>query len=99
MSNVAAFGYVVLGVFLSLVIPILRQYAFPPPTGGKGFGMSAVARFLEIAKPYLFMAALSLAFSVVTLAIAKSENAVIQYWYQAFLLGYFYDSTIQKFKM
>ncbi len=98
MSDLIAFSYVALGVLLSLVIPILRKLAFPEPAGGKDIVPPWLTRLLTIAKPYLILGALSLALSLVTLAIAKSQGAILHYWYEPFLMGYFFDSTIQKFK-
>jgi hypothetical protein len=98
LSTIGAFGYVFLGILLSLIIPILKKLA-DLPSGAKGPGQpNWFQRAWPIAKPYVLMAVLSLALSVVTLAIAKTSNVPLQYWYQAFLLGYFFDSTIQKFK-
>jgi hypothetical protein len=98
LSTIGAFGYVFLGVLLSIFIPILRQLA-ALPAGAKGPGQpNWFERAWPVAKPYVVMAVLSLALSVVTVAIGKSQSMAMQYWYQAFLLGYFFDSTIQKFK-
>jgi hypothetical protein len=97
LSTIVAFVYVFLGIVLSLVIPVLRKLASPPPDGGKN-PPSWLARLWPVAKPYVLLAALSLALSIVTLAIAQAQNVTMQYWHQAFLLGYFFDSTIQKFK-
>jgi hypothetical protein len=97
LSTIVGFVYVFLGIVLSLVIPVLRKLASPPPGGGKN-PLSWLVRLWPVAKPYVLLAALSLALSVVTLAIAQAQNVTMQYWYQPFLLGYFFDSTIQKFK-
>jgi hypothetical protein len=98
LSTIAAFVYVFLGIVLSLVIPVLRKLASPPGGDKDVNPPSWLVRLWPIAKPYVLLAALSLALSVVTLAIAQAQDVTMQYWYQPFLLGYFFDSTIQKFK-
>ena len=99
LSSLAAFGYVFLGILLSLVIPILRKLATPDQVGAKeGKPPSWLERLWPVAKPYVLMSLLSLALSVVTVAIGKSQGMSMKYWHQSFLLGYFFDSTIQKFK-
>jgi len=99
LSTIIALLYVFLGIVLSLVIPVLRKLATPPPSGGKDVRPpSWFERLWPIAKPYVLLGLLSLALSVVTLAISQSQHVEMHYWYQAFLLGYFFDSTIQKFK-
>ena len=98
LSTLAVFGYVFLGILLSLVIPILRKLAIPNPSGEKGMVSNWLQSIWPVARPYVLLSALSLALSVVTVAIAQSQNMAMQYWYQSFLLGYFFDSTIQKFK-
>jgi hypothetical protein len=98
LSNIGAFGYVFLGILLSLVIPVLRKLAYPDQSGEKDINQTLLKRLWPIARPYVLTSVLSLALAVVTVAIAKSQGMAMQYWYQAFLLGYFFDSTIQKFK-
>ena len=99
MPTVLAFVYAFLGILLSLIIPILRKLAVPEPAGAKDMNRpSWFVRHWPDIKPYVLMSVLSLALSIVTVAIAMSQAMPIQRWYQAFLLGYFFDSTIQKFK-
>jgi hypothetical protein len=96
MSEWGQYLWVVAGIAVSFVIPVVKNLAFPG--GAVPKGLSLVARVWPVAKPYVFMAILSLLLAVVTFAIAKSQRTQFQNWYAPFLLGYFWDATIQKFK-
>jgi len=88
---------IVAGIFVSLLMPIIRQLATPSPPGGIG-----VAAFLKtvwpVARPYIFMAIFSFLSALVILAGIKVKQLQIDSKWGAFLLGYFCDSTIQKLK-
>jgi hypothetical protein len=96
MTDLQAYSWIVMGVAVSFIIPVIIQSIRPSTPGAKAaYGAS---RLWIVAKPYLLMAIASFLLAVVTLAIAKSSNVDLNAWYKAFLLGYFWDSTVQKFK-
>jgi hypothetical protein len=96
MTDIRAYSWIVIGVAVSFIIPVIIQSLRPMPPGSKS--VSGMSRFWAIAKPYFLMAVASVLLAIVTLAIAKSSNVDLGAWYKAFLLGYFWDSTVQKFK-
>jgi hypothetical protein len=87
---------IVAGIFVSLLMPIVRQLATPPTVG------KAIEPFLQrvwpIARPYVFMAIFSFLAALVIFAGVKVKQLSIDSKWGAFLLGYFCDSTIQKLK-
>jgi len=87
MTNLQAFLWILAGVGSSLLIPVIRQLAFP--SGGAAKGVSFAARVWPIARPYLFLGILSVLLALVTLAVAMSNGVTFGRWHQGFLVGYF----------
>jgi hypothetical protein len=80
---------VALGIVISVVLPILRQY-FPKVTGPSVEGVSTI---WPIAKPYIALGIGSLLTSVLIMAFAGDS---LNTWKAALLAGYAWDSTLQK---
>lgn len=84
---------VVLGVMISIALPILRQMLPRPKVQILSRGKSRVEKFWEISKPYFITAAFSLLVAVIVVALIGDT---INSWQKAFLAGYTADSTLQK---
>lgn len=90
MSFWAAYGSVVLGVIISVVLPLLRAYLPKPPAL-----LDQQAQAQTQPSVYLIVGG----FSILTgfLVIAVSGNAISGWTFQvALLAGYAWDSTLQK---
>lgn len=83
------FLYVLLGVVISFAIPAARKAA-----GQAGSLTGIGSAVLQLLRPYLPWAVLSLAASVATMFLAHDS---ITGQVSAFVAGYSWDSTIQKF--
>jgi hypothetical protein len=95
MSGFEAYLWVVLGVFVAVVFPIIKAWIAPKPEG-------VVARGLPPwAVKYLKILAFALVTGVIVLAIylAASNEDPLQTarWFTLFLLGFSWESTIEKF--
>ena len=84
-----AYLWVVIGVILSIALPILR--ALLPQAGGAS--RIGGPSFWAAARPYLVVGAFSLLTGVLILAFS-SRN--LSNWSLALLAGYAWDSTLQK---
>lgn len=78
-----------LGILISVLLPILRQY-FPKPTAGAA---AVESRLWSIAKPYLALGIGSLLTALLIMAFAGDS---LNTWKAALLAGYAWDSTLQK---
>ena len=91
MTDLQAYGWVVIGVVLAVVFPVVRAYIikeFPPVAGG-------LPPWL---KRYLALLFFGLIAGVITLAIWKSQNPSAPIaWYTAFLIGFGWQSAIDMF--
>lgn len=88
------YPWVVVGVAISVILPILRQ-ALPKPTAGEAGMSGALPRLWIIAKPYLALGLFSCLVGLLVLAVLFDE---IGDWRAALIAGYVSDSTIQKLK-
>ncbi len=86
--------YCSLGVIISVILPILRQ-ALPAPKGGTAGVMAILPRVWEKTKPYVALGIFSILTSLLLLAFAGDT---IKDWRAALLVGYAWDSTLQKLK-
>jgi hypothetical protein len=93
------YGWCVLGVGISVLLPILWAAVyryFPKP---KEAGPAAVApvleAFLKLVLPYLL---LGLASAVTALLIVALSGDTLSDFRAALLAGYAWDSTLQKFR-
>ena len=90
-----AYWWIVLGIGVSLVMPIVRQLAVPPADGIR-VSHEFAKRVWITARPYFFMAIFSLMAAFVILAGVRVKTLPIDSKWGAFRLGYFCDATIQK---
>src|SRR5271155_536226 len=89
--TLAAYVFVVLGVLLSIALPLLRALLPKPPAVAAA---EAGALWSEI-RPFVVVACFSILTSVLVLAFA-GDAAKSWMWHQALLAGYAWDSTLQK---
>jgi hypothetical protein len=93
-SAVTSFLWICAGVAISVLLPILRK-ALPQPKGGVA-GMSGFfPHAWRVAKPYLALGAFSVLVSMLLVAFAGDK---IHSPGTALLLGYAWDSTLQKLR-
>jgi hypothetical protein len=94
MQPFQAYLWVVVGVFVAVVFPILRAVITPKPPGVK------VAGIPPWLKKYGLIFIFSLVTAVIVFAIYLSTNkdalATAQ-WFTLFLVGFAWESTIEKF--
>ena len=86
-----AFWMVAVGVAISIVLPVLKK-SYPKLTA------EPIRAIWDVAKPYVALGFGSLATAFLIMAGMASIGKPIEFWHQALLLGYFSDSTLQKFK-
>lgn len=92
MSDLQAYLFVVLGVVVAVLMPVLsaRIRKEFPPTGAIG-----VPPWL---KRYLLLFFFGLVVGVVSLAIWKSQNPQgVLHWFTALLIGFGSESALEKF--
>lgn len=88
------YSFCALGVFISIVLPVLRQ-ALPKPEGTTA-GLSAlVPRIWNFTRPYLATGIFSLLVALLLVAFLQEQ---LTDWRAALLAGYTADSTLQKLK-
>jgi hypothetical protein len=80
---------VAVGIVISVVLPILRQY-FPKATNP---AVAEESKMWPIAKPYVALGIGSLLTSILIMAFAGDS---LNSWKAALLAGYAWDSTLQK---
>lgn len=90
------YPWVILGVAISVLLPILRK-ALPsaPETGLEAARPGLGQRLWQTARPYL---ALGLFSCVAGLLVLAAMGEQIADWRAALLAGYASDSTLQKLK-
>jgi hypothetical protein len=86
------YPYVVLGIVISVILPILRQ-SLPKPKEGKFLGKRFAERIWPIAEPYVYLGIASLVIGVLVVAFSGESLAD---WKAALLLGFSWDSILQK---
>lgn len=91
---VGTYLFVVLGVAISVILPILRR-ALPRQKGGVAGLGGIVPRIWQIARPYLVVGVFSL---IVGLLIVALAGETLGDWRTALLAGYASDSTLQKLR-
>ena len=90
MDDLAAFGWMALGVLLAVVLPILRAYVQRNFKADIGVASSRV-------RPLAALAAFALVTAILLLAAyrAAEPNADID-WFTALLAGFGWESTFEK---
>ena len=84
------YGFVVLGIVMSIVLPLLR-HLLPQSSSTK----AVLPPWWERVKPYLVVGAFSISVALLVLAFG-GEAAAKWSWQTAVLSGYAWDSTLQK---
>ena len=98
-TDISLYLFVALGIAVSVLLPIIRQYLPAPTRGGGGGGPfleqfnQKLHEFWEMSRPYIITAIFSLIVALVILAFLGDS---IKTWQSAFLAGYTADSTLQK---
>ena len=99
-ADLTLYLYVALGVVVSVLLPVIRQYLPRPEFRGGGGPPTFMERlgekisdFWEKSRPYVVTAIFSL---IVALVIVAFLGDTIKTWQSAFLAGYTADSTLQK---
>lgn len=90
MTFTQTYLIVALGIMISVLLPILRQFLPRPPIVG---GVAAVDQTKTIAKQYLALGVVSLLTALLIMAFASGS---LDTWKAALLAGYAWDSTLQK---
>lgn len=96
MSDVDLYIWFVVGIVFSVIVPIVAKWLRAVQTKTLPVG-TIWSQVWEIAGPYVKIAVASLIVGFVLLAMYRSGGGQdIKAWYQAFLYGYAWDSTLQK---
>ena len=93
VSSIVTYLFIVLGIIISVILPILRQSLPAPKEGVRA--TTLISRLWPIAKPYVSLGAFSILAGLVMFAFA---GATLANWSAALLFGYAFDSTLQKLK-
>lgn len=89
MTGFEIYLFCVVGILVSIVLPILRGL-LPKPLGIDATGQTA---FWIFAKPYLIVGLFSLLTGLLIMAFTWGS---VNDWRAALLAGYAWDSTLQK---
>lgn len=92
MTDIVIYLSVVLGIVISVMLPILKQ-SIPKPRGGVASIGGFLQRLFQAAKPYIALTLFSL---IVGLLLVAIEGDKLNNWQTALLAGYVWDSTIQS---
>jgi thiol:disulfide interchange protein len=96
---VGAFGFAMLGVAASILLPVLKE-ALPKPPALAGVvevtTPPLLSRIWKAAKPYLALALFSAIVALLVMAAAEAAEKPLRAWWEALLAGYVSDSTLQK---
>ncbi len=87
--------WIIAGVVISVILPVLRA-GYPKVTAGTAGDFWRM--LWDTARPYLLLGIGSTLTALLLIAGLASTGTQITTWYQALLLGYFSDSTLQKLK-
>lgn len=93
LTPFAIYLYCVLGILISIVLPILRALLPRPAPGDADSTRSLVSEFWVQARPYLAVGLFSLLTGLLIVALTWETLAD---WRAALLAGYAWDSTLQK---
>jgi len=96
MSDVELYLWFVVGIVFSVIVPIVAKWLRAAQKKALP-SASFLQQVWGIAGPYVKIAVASLIVGFVLLAMYRSGGGkAIEAWYQAFLYGYAWDSTLQK---
>lgn len=96
MGFIETYLFVVLGIIISIILPILRK-GIPKEKGTENENLKITKRLSGIAKPYLTVMAFSMVTALIILAIL-GESFEQQDWRVILWAGYTWDSLMQKGK-
>ena len=86
MSDVVAFLWIVVGIILSVLVPWAASILNPQDRRE-----SSLQRYL----PY---AGAALVVGFFTLVVVKFGGGSLKTWYEALMVGYFWEATLEKIK-
>lgn len=92
------YGVISLGVLISVMLPVLKQYIIRPKLEDDGElagGGGTFSKFLTTAKPYLITGLFSLVVGLLLMAFLGDN---LEDWRAALLAGYAGDSTLQRLR-
>ncbi|HAR45562.1 MAG: hypothetical protein A2X56_08630 [Nitrospirae bacterium GWC2_57_13] len=95
MSVIETYLFCTMGIVISVVLPILSQSVPRPKPDAMGISLARPKLWI-LAKPYVVIGIFSL---LVGILVVASAADTIKDWRLAVLLGYSWDSTLQKFKV
>ncbi|MGA8368149.1 MAG: hypothetical protein ACLQMT_08160 [Candidatus Acidiferrales bacterium] len=90
MTFTQTYLIVALGIVISVLLPILRQFLPRPP---KAFGVTAPDQKMTIVRQFAVLGLVSLLTALLIMAFAAGS---LNTWRDALLAGYAWDSTLQK---
>ena len=94
MNDFIVFLWIVVGVLLSVIVPVAVR-TLRPKTEAEGLADNS---FFNTLKPYLKYGFASVVVGFLTLVVVKYTGGQFSSWPQALMAGYLWDSTIQKIK-
>jgi hypothetical protein len=98
MNDFIAYLWIALGVVIAVVLPVMIAHLkkeFPQEETFKAPDTKSLPPWL---KKYLYLGAFSLIVALVSLAIWKNSNPNTQLvWYSAFVIGFAWESAVEKF--
>lgn len=94
LTIIGIYAFCVLGILVSIVLPILKAMLPAPPVDGAAAPQALTMSDLwQRAKPYLVIGAFSLLTGILIVAFTYGT---LKDWRAALLAGYAWDSTLQK---
>jgi hypothetical protein len=91
MSTLELYGFVALGVTVSIVLPLIRALVPRPKVAAADWRGALWGK----CRPYVITAVFSLIVAALLMAFLPPDT--IDTWRTALLAGYGFDSTLQKF--
>ncbi len=85
--------YVIVGIIISVVLPILRKAIPVPPKESRYVSYKFAERLWDIARPYLMLGIFS---ALAAIIIVASLGETLVDWKAAVLAGFAWDSLLQK---
>jgi hypothetical protein len=99
MSNLELFFWFYVGILLSLFVPIAVKWLHEFREQTSKGGGDLLVKVWHFTKPILKVGVGSAILGFILLAILLATNVKITTWYAAMIVGYSWDSTLQKFSI
>lgn len=93
LTPIQIYSWCVLGILISILLPIIRGFLPRPPVVGAHAAPPFLAAFWNHAKPYVVVGLFSLLTGFLIVAFTWGT---LHDWRAALLAGYAWDSTLQK---